>query len=151
MKRFTLAEANALIPELSRRLSAAHSELEPLFAAVREANQSLLDREWRLRQAREDGAPRIAFMELQADWDEAAAHLVACKEHYGERQDAWVRLLGRMGLVVRDLRHGLVDFPARFGQQDVCYCWSLGETEIAYWHAADHHSADERQPLTELA
>jgi hypothetical protein len=151
VKRFTLDEANALIPELTRRLMAARAELDPLYETVLAANNDLLDREWKLRHAREEGAPRLSLTELQAEWDEAAAHLVACKEHFAERQEAWLRLLSRMGLVVRDLRNGWVDIPAHGSAVARCYCWAVGEPEISYWHDADDHSVEDRKPLTERA
>ncbi len=35
---------------------------------------------------------------------------------------------------MKDLAHGLVDFPAeRFGRE-VLLCWMYGEPEVAYWH-----------------
>jgi len=38
------------------------------------------------------------------------------------------------GLVIKDLDHGLVDFPAeRYGEK-VQLCWKYGEPEVSYWH-----------------
>ncbi len=39
-----------------------------------------------------------------------------------------------LGVVIRDIDTGLVDFPAlRFGEK-VCLCWKYGESGIEYWH-----------------
>jgi hypothetical protein len=39
-----------------------------------------------------------------------------------------------MGIEVKDLATGLLDFPAsRFGE-DVLLCWKLGEEEVSHWH-----------------
>lgn len=149
--RFTLYEANALLPELTRRLEAAHAELAPTLAEVKSANDALLACEWKLRQARQEGAPRIAMQELQAAWDDAAAHLVATKGMLDERQDAWVRLIQRSGVIVRDFKAGLVDFPARGGHPEAFFCWQLGEPCIAFWHPQGDHETETRLPLTELA
>lgn len=44
--------------------------------------------------------------------------------------------IGNMGVIVRDIDQGLVDFPAeRYGER-VYLCWKYGEKEIAYWHEA---------------
>lgn len=149
--RFTLDEANASIPELVRRLEAAHSDLAPVYEEVKAANEALLAAEWKLRTARQEGAPRIAMQELQAAWDEAAAHLVATKGMLDEREDAYIRLIQRSGAIVRNLKAGLIDFPAKGGHPEAFFCWHLGEPAIAYWHPQGDHETETRLPLTEPA
>ncbi len=42
-----------------------------------------------------------------------------------------------LGVRVRDIDTGLIDFPAiRFGNT-VYLCWRYGESEIEYWHNAN--------------
>ena len=41
------------------------------------------------------------------------------------------------GALVKDLDIGLIDFISRFQDRDVCLCWKLGETGIAFWHSVD--------------
>jgi hypothetical protein len=42
-----------------------------------------------------------------------------------------------LGVQVRDIDFGLVDFPAeRFGER-VFLCWRYGEPDIGYWHKPD--------------
>jgi hypothetical protein len=41
------------------------------------------------------------------------------------------------GAEVKSLEEGLLDFPARRGDEIVLLCWKLGEDEIRYWHRAD--------------
>jgi hypothetical protein len=42
-----------------------------------------------------------------------------------------------LGLKVRDIDMGLVDFPAmRFGSM-VFLCWRYGESDIEFWHSAN--------------
>lgn len=140
-----------MLPALSRRLDAAQAELEPLRLSLKEANESLLEREWRMRQARQNGAPSLSMAELQADWDEAAADLYASREHFAERETAWSRLFARGGIQVRDLCKGVLDFPAELNGQDVCFCWTKGEAAIHYWHPLDAHGESDPRPLTEQA
>ncbi|MBI3023143.1 MAG: DUF2203 domain-containing protein [Thaumarchaeota archaeon] len=42
-----------------------------------------------------------------------------------------------LGLMIRDIDVGLIDFPAeRFGEK-VFLCWKYGESDIEYWHSAN--------------
>jgi hypothetical protein len=45
--------------------------------------------------------------------------------------------LNALGVQVKDLDEGLVDFPAWRGDEEVLLCWRLGEDEVAFWHGAD--------------
>ena len=51
-----------------------------------------------------------------------------------------------VGAVVKDPDTGLVDFPARRGDEEVFLCWQLGEDEIEYWHGLEEGFAG-RKPL----
>lgn len=51
-----------------------------------------------------------------------------------------------LGVVVKDLDLGLVDFPAdRYGEK-VMLCWRFGETDVSYWHGLDEGFTG-RKPL----
>jgi hypothetical protein len=39
-----------------------------------------------------------------------------------------------LGVIVKDLDTGLVDFPSVREGEDVLLCWQLGEDEVAFWH-----------------
>jgi hypothetical protein len=40
-----------------------------------------------------------------------------------------------LGVIVRDINMGLIDFPAeRFGER-VFLCWKYGEPNLEYWHS----------------
>ena len=45
--------------------------------------------------------------------------------------------LERLGVLVKDLDRGLVDFPALRRGQEVLLCWQVGEDEVAYWHGLE--------------
>jgi hypothetical protein len=57
-----------------------------------------------------------------------------------------VSAIQEAGALVKDLDEGLVDFPARRGDEEVLLCWRVGEGEIAYWHGLDEGFAG-RRPL----
>ena len=51
-----------------------------------------------------------------------------------------------MGIQVKDVDRGLIDFPAVIDGQDALLCWQLGEPRIAYWHTPEDGFAG-RRPL----
>ena len=57
-----------------------------------------------------------------------------------------VEQLEGLGVQVKDLDRGLVDFPALRGDEEVLLCWEVGEDEIAFWHGVDEGFAG-RKPL----
>jgi hypothetical protein len=64
----------------------------------------------------------------------------------GEAVARCVEQLEAIGVLVKDLDRGLVDFPALRGDEEVLLCWQVGEDEIAYWHGVDEGFAG-RKPL----
>jgi hypothetical protein len=54
--------------------------------------------------------------------------------------------INAVGAEVKSLEEGLLDFPARRGDEDVLLCWKLGEDEIHYWHRVDEGFGG-RKPL----
>ena len=55
--------------------------------------------------------------------------------------------INQAGAQVKSLEEGLLDFPARRGEEDVLLCWKLGEDEIRFWHGTDEgFSARKRLP-----
>jgi hypothetical protein len=73
--------------------------------------------------------------ELQSTIEAEAAGVVRCVEE-----------LHSLGVVVKDLDQGLVDFPARRGQDEVLLCWHVGEDEVGFWHSLEEGFAG-RRPL----
>ena len=57
-----------------------------------------------------------------------------------------VEELNRVGVQVKDLDTGLIDFPSVRDGEEILLCWQLGEDEIAWWHTPDDGFAG-RQPL----
>ena len=54
--------------------------------------------------------------------------------------------LQRLGVLVKDLDTGLVDFPALHQGEEVLLCWQVGEDEVTHWHGVDEGFAG-RKPL----
>lgn len=126
---FTVAEANALLPQLER-------QLEQLQALYRRAREKFLEmRRIRAVGYREDGRLIMDhdYRLARRDFDELVARLN--------------RLIAEVHATGAELKHiewGLVDFPARIGGRDVYLCWRLGEPGVAYYHGIDEGYAGRR-------
>ena len=56
-----------------------------------------------------------------------------------------VEELQALGVLVKDLDRGLVDFPALRDGEEVLLCWQVGEDEIRYWHGVDEGFAGRKE------
>jgi hypothetical protein len=63
-----------------------------------------------------------------------------------EQLDALVHSVLELGVLIKDINTGLLDFPALREGREVYLCWQLGEGEIAFWHEVDTGFAG-RQPI----
>ncbi len=55
-----------------------------------------------------------------------------------------VEKIHEAGCLVKDLDVGLLDFPARLNNEDIYYCWRLGEDRIRFYHRQDEGFAGRR-------
>jgi hypothetical protein len=55
-------------------------------------------------------------------------------EQLAEEAAEAVRELDALGVVVKDLDLGLLDFPGLREGDEVELCWQVGEDAVAYWH-----------------
>jgi hypothetical protein len=69
---------------------------------------------------------------------EVARSLVELSRAIGE--------LEAVGVILRDVDRGLVDFPALREGEEVYLCWLLDEEEVGFWHEPDTGFAG-RRPL----
>ena len=67
-------------------------------------------------------------------------------EREGEAVAGCVQELEKLGVQVKDLDRGLVDFPALHDGEEVLLCWQVGEDEVAFWHGLEEGFAG-RKPL----
>lgn len=116
-RHFTPAEAEALLPEIDRLLKTA---------------ESLVARVEQLPQAPARGAETNGHVSVNgaagADRSSEARSIEAELQRIVDRiQD--------QGVVVRDLRIGLIDFPSLRDGQSIFLCWKRGEPlSIEWWH-----------------
>ncbi len=119
-KRYTVEEANELLPHLAPTLV----ELRDKFEAATEVRAAI---------------GRAAASNGGSAQRERWSRLLGRVAELLDRLQSWQ-------IVFRDVDTGLVDFPATVDGRDAYLCWRLGEPEVAYWHSTDEGFAD-RRPL----
>jgi hypothetical protein len=77
---------------------------------------------------------------VQRNRKDTEAHLQTAKDALAE--------IDAIGVQVKDLDTGLLDFPTRVDGELVLLCWRRGETRIEYWHTVEAGFRG-RQPLDE--
>jgi hypothetical protein len=119
MKTFTLEEAQSLLPVVESLLKRA---LEGKRAAQEVENQiSELGRRIYLT-----GGMRVDVAAVSKQRAEMEEHLQRVRESIAE--------IDSIGVQVKDLDTGLLDFPCKVDDQVVLLCWRMGESAIEHWH-----------------
>ena len=116
---FTPAEANSALPEVR----AAAERLVAVRGRMRELDRTQRD----LVTAIGGNGGGYAAGDLNAAQTELAG--------LAEAAVACVERLEELGVVVKDVDVGLVDFPSTRGDEPVLLCWQVGEDEIGFWHS----------------
>jgi hypothetical protein len=119
---WTVAEARAALPEVVALLT----QLQTLLREQQAAQQA--------------AGPRESLAGAAAPARSVNGHGSATGPTRYERESQRVlERLDRMGVQVKDLAAGLVDFPhLRGGTDEILLCYRLGEPDIGFWH--DLHS-----------
>jgi hypothetical protein len=76
----------------------------------------------------------------------AAARRRAEKDKATQEVQDTLAEIDAIGVQVKDLDKGLLDFPSVLDGKSVLLCWKLGEKEIGYWHSPEDGFAG-RKPL----
>ena len=146
MTRFyDLDAANARLPELRAILAALRDQRADLIR--------LRDQVLERQEAVEAGGGRAT--EGSADPDESASddelRLIRLRmQGVIDQMQAGVARIDALGITLRDIESGLIDFPALVSGRQVCLCWRLGEDDVAWWHELTGGFSS-RQPLIDLA
>ncbi|MEO7001052.1 MAG: DUF2203 domain-containing protein [Ktedonobacterales bacterium] len=126
---FTRAEAEALLPRLTTLLRETQSLRNEL--ADRETEYVALQR--RLRSNGHSAHP---------EQEALPAQIVELTQRLMDR----ARAISALGVLIKDIEMGLVDFPALRNGREVYLCWRLHEEHVAWWHEVESGFTS-RQPL----
>lgn len=108
MKRFTVEEANNLLPHLAPALVELRSK-------------------WDLAVEIQSTITHAAGTNGGSTRRERWSRTLARVQELLERFDQWE-------VIVRDIDEGLVDFPGIVDGREAYLCWKLGEPAVQYWH-----------------
>ncbi len=142
MTRFyDIDEANAAIPELDGIVSALASQRAEL---VRIRDEVLA------RQAAGETEPASTGGADTAVVSDDLRFTRLRMQGLVDQMAAGVARIEAMGITLRDISEGLVDFPALVNGRQVWLCWKRGEPAVEHWHTLESGFGG-RQPLSELA
>jgi hypothetical protein len=131
VKIFTLEEAQSLLPVLESLLARA---IESKLAAESiDAELGALSRRIHL-----SGGMSVNIVQIAARRSELEQHVDRAKESLAE--------IDEIGVQVKDIETGLLDFPCRIDDDVILLCWKRGETSIDHWHTMESGFGG-RQPI----
>jgi hypothetical protein len=133
MKTFTLDEAQSLLPVLESLLKRAMEGRRAAQLVESELNE--LPQRIYL-----SGGMRVNSANVAKQRAEVDEHLKQVQETLAE--------IDAIGVQVKDLDSGLLDFPCRINDQVVLLCWRMGERSIEHWHTVEA-GFQGRQPVDE--
>jgi hypothetical protein len=133
MKTFTIDEAQSLLPLLESLLKRAIEGKQA--AEVVESGLSDL-----MRRIYLSGGMRVDVGSVTKQRAEMETHLQRVRESVAE--------MDSIGVQVKDIEGGLLDFPCRVDDEVVLLCWRMGEPAIEHWHTVEQ-GFQGRQPVDE--
>ena len=122
MKTFTLDEAQSLLPVLEallRRAMEAKAAAEELESELQQLGQRIFLSGGMLVDSAQVGRKRAAL-----------------RTAVQQAKDV-IQEIDSIGVQVKDLDAGLLDFPCQLGEDVVLLCWKLGEASITHWHSME--------------
>jgi hypothetical protein len=133
MKIFSLDEAQSLVPLLEvllRRAIDAKAVARQLEGSLEQLGQNIFF----------SGG-------MQVDSARVGRQRAGLEAAIQQIKDA-VQEVDAIGVQVKDLDTGLLDFPCQLGEEIVLLCWKMGETRITHWHTIES-GFQGRQPVDE--
>ncbi len=123
---FDLDEANAAIPEVRTILESLRDQRAELIRLRDEvlAHGAADEARGEARgdapaEARTDADVRVLRLRMQGVID---------------RMQAGVVRIDEIGITLREIETGLIDFPALASGRQIWLCWRLGEGDVEWWH-----------------
>jgi hypothetical protein len=130
-KTFTLGEAQTLLPVLEALLKRAQ-------AAAKRAAEIELEMQHLSQRIFLSGG-------MHVDVGSAARRRAEREKAVQDAKDTLAEMEA-IGVQLKDLEKGLLDFPCSIDGKTVLLCWKLGEKEIGFWHSPEDGFAG-RKPL----
>ena len=123
-KYYTPQEANKALPEVKRKFDKILA-LRDQIVDMQEGLQRMIDSDGKLD----------LYMEKKQQLNAAVSNLYKAIED-----------LEAIGIMIKSVDEGLLDFPSLRFNEEVWLCWKAGEGEVKFWHGKDEGFAG-RKPL----
>lgn len=131
MRTFTLQEAQTLLPVIEGLLKRA---LEAKDKAQK-SDQLMRDLQQRIQMV---GGMLVDVAVIARGRAERDAAVQQAHDAFSE--------IDSIGVQVKDIDSGLLDFPCQLDGDVILLCWKIGEPEIAHWHTLEG-GFSARQPI----
>ncbi|HZB88722.1 MAG TPA: DUF2203 domain-containing protein [Terracidiphilus sp.] len=122
MKTFSFDEAQALLPVMESLLKRAQESKQ----GAEQVEAELMALAQRVYVS---GGMHVDVAKVSRQRAEVEAHMQRARESVAE--------IDAIGVQVKDIDTGLLDFPFRLDDNVVLLCWRMGETAIEHWHTLD--------------
>lgn len=128
--RFTIEAANRTLPLVRRIVSDAVRDYWRWQEKIREYEEVAANRQV--------DQPNEEADRLERETQQLARDI-----------DGYIAEIRELGVEMKGIDSGLVDFPSEVNGRPVLLCWQLGEESVQYWHEEDAGFAG-RQPVTSI-
>jgi hypothetical protein len=147
MARFyDLDRANARVPELRDILELLRDQRAELIRL----RDLVLERQSAVEAGTESGSGSARGASDDDEPDDELRLIRLRMQGLIDQMQAGVARIDALGITLRDIESGLIDFPALTSGRQIWLCWRLGEEEVGWWHELSTGFSD-RRPLIELA
>ena len=119
---FTVAEANAILPEVVKKF-------EMILAKKSSVGKA---------QAR-----------LESTVNSSLSEFITAKQRLNQAITQYylaIQTLEETGIAIKSIEQGLLDFPAKMFNEEVWLCWKYNEGTVGFWHEKDSGFIN-RKPL----
>jgi hypothetical protein len=110
---FTPQDANKILPDVIRR-----------FNTIIIQKRHIVELQDELQRLVESDSSFQPFIKKKQTLNVAVSNLYRAIEQ-----------LENMGVMIKSVDEGLLDFPSMRFDEEVWLCWKVGETEIKFWHS----------------
>jgi len=112
---YTPGRANKILPEIARRFNTILAQRNCVVALQEDLQRTV-----------ELGSSLRIFTVKKQELNNSITRLYKAIEE-----------LENLGVVIKSVDDGLLDFPSMRFDEEVWLCWKAGETEIKFWHGKD--------------
>ena len=111
-KFFTANQANDALPDVIKKFD---------YALTKKNDITKIEKELQLSMSTTDSFEKYMVLKQQLN--------SAITKFYQS-----IEILESTGVMIKSIEQGLLDFPSKRFDEEVCLCWKHGETEIKFWH-----------------